>query len=113
MRVVLGNNSALEGYRDPLSDDPEKVRYRSLSGERETEMVFREGIALMDAAHDVLVTIPMHMVENPAWVECDDSTLLSMISEHFGNIPKKRPMLWGASAADKAASEARKKDKGN
>lgn len=99
MKLVIGNPFALEGYRLPESDDPERVHYRPLPGERETSFYFPEGMSVSEAASVVVETIPRHMDLSfgpPAWVECDDALLRRIICNHFGVSEKvKRPARWG------------------
>lgn len=104
MWVEIGNESAIEGYRDPRSDDPEKVRYRSASGERITQMAFPEGASLNDAFQSAVKIVAYHVAEGekPVWIDSDNATLEQMLKAQFG-IKTSRPKEWGR---DSGASRA-------
>lgn len=111
MYVNVGNNNAIEGYRDASSDDPDLVRYRPVDGERVTEVVFPEGTALNDAFSTTLAVMEHHMQEGstPAWVESDSDGLTSLLQEHWGLTKAKtsRPKTWGKdTGADEFAIHA-------
>jgi hypothetical protein len=97
--VQFGNDNAIEGYRDPTSDDPDLVRYRPLEGQRITEITFPEGISLQEAFQDAVAALGYHMAEGskPAWVESDSDGLQVLLVEHYGLTPSKntRPKTWG------------------
>lgn len=97
MRLTLGLDQAIEGYRDSNSDDPELLRYRPLEGERTTEVVFPEGTTVMNAFRMTLDLLPKHMAEGaaPVWIEGDDETLVTLLKNHFGVTKKSRPKNWG------------------
>lgn len=99
MYVHVGNNSAIEGFRDPTSDDPDLVRYRSAEGERVTEIVLPEGTGLNEAFSTVLAVLEHHMTTGatPAWVESDSEGLTSLLVEHWGlnKSATSRPKSYG------------------
>ena len=99
MKVVLGNPFALEGYRDEESDNPDRILYRPVEGEKETSFYFPEGMSLTEMASAVIESMPLHMDVQaglPAWVECDDTLLKKIICQHYGiSDRKKRPTKWG------------------
>lgn len=99
MYVHVGNNSAIEGYRDPSSDDPDKVRYRPLEGDRVTEIVIPDGTSLNEAFSTVLAVMDHHMIEGsaPAWIESDSEGLTALLREHWDLSAAKtsRPKTWG------------------
>jgi hypothetical protein len=101
MYVNVGNDNAIEGYRDATSDDPDLVRYRPLEGERVTEIVFPEGISLNEAFSTTLAALEHHMADgsSPSWVESDSEGLTALLQEHFGLTKAKtsRPKTWGSS----------------
>lgn len=103
MQVQIGNPFALEGYRDPSSDDPERVRYRPLPGERVTSIgPFPEGTDVGEAAALVVVTLSRHMDMTkglPAWIESDSSVLRELLCSHYNIKPTRtRPPTWGSGA---------------
>lgn len=98
MKLEIGNPHAIEGYRIPNSETPDKVHYRPLPGERVTSFVFPEGIQATEAAAVVLETMPKHMDSDgiPAWIDTDSPALHAILSEHYRLDPKrKRPIGWG------------------
>jgi len=99
VKVVVGNPFALEGFRDENSDEPERVRYRTIEGERETSFFFPEGMPLTEMASAVIESIPLHMdlsLGNPPWIEADDTLLKKILCQHYGiSDRKKRPARWG------------------
>lgn len=96
MWVEIGNASAIEGYRDPRSDDPEKVRYRPAEGQRITQVSFPEGTVLLDAFQSTVKLIDYHIAagEKPSWIDSDNATLEQMLKENFG-VKASRPKDWG------------------
>ena len=104
MRVEIGNDHAIEGYRDPASDDPELVRYRPAPGQRTTEVIFPEGVGLQEAFLTVVGLLPQHMEEidadgqavRPAWIKSDTPALLSLLTDHYGLTRNVRPRSWGS-----------------
>ena len=116
MYVHVGNNNAIEGFRDPSSDDPDLVRYRPLEGDRVTEVVFPEGISLNDAFSTVLAVMEHHIAQGatPAWVESDSEGLTSLLQEHWDLTAAKtsRPKTWGkdTGATDFVATAARSEE---
>lgn len=98
MKVLLGNKTAVECYRDPASDDPDKVRMRPIEGQRVTEFVFPEGVGLQEALSTIQASMPFHFAEGskPVWVESDSAGLEAVLKEQFGISSKlNRPASWG------------------
>lgn len=99
MYVEFGNADALEGYRDPTSDDPDAVRYRALGGQRVTQIVFPEGMGLQESFSAAITALGYHMTEGskPNWIESDSEGLVTLLQEHYGITPSKniRPKAWG------------------
>ena len=99
MYVELGNDKAIEGYRDPTSDDPDLVRFRPLEGQRTTLFVIPEGMGLQEAFSSVVTASTYHIAEGekPAWVESDSEGLQTLLMEHFGitKSANTRPKTWG------------------
>lgn len=114
MWVEYGNANAIEGYRDPDSDDPELVRWREVpEAERITKVVFPEGMTLQEAFNDAVISINFNFAERevedpdhpdgvrterhkPVWVESDSEGLKALLTEHFGlKQGHKRPARWG------------------
>lgn len=114
MYVNVGNSSAIEGFRDPTSDDPDLVRYRPAEGDRVTEVVFPEGISLNEAFSTTLAVMDHHMAQGatPSWVESDSDGLTALLQEHWGLTKAKtaRPKTWGkdTGATDFVATAGRK-----
>jgi hypothetical protein len=98
MFVQFGNDNAIEGFRDPTSDDPELVRYREAEGQRVTTITFPEGVSLNEAFQTSLTSLTYHIAQDasPAWVESDNESLQSLLMEHFGLTKSKasRPKNW-------------------
>lgn len=99
MYVQIGNSDALEGYRDPTSDDPDAVRYRPLDGQQVTTLNFPEGVGLQESFSATVTALGYHMTDGatPAWVESDSEGLLALLLEHFNITASKntRPKTWG------------------
>lgn len=97
MRVEIGNDHAIEGYRpDP---DKDLILYRSVAGEQVTRFVFPDGMGIDEAVAAVSVTMSAHMQQGalPAWVEADDPTLQVYLSALWHIAPDvKRPASWGS-----------------
>lgn len=102
MQVHFGNRNAIEGYRDPVSDDPDLVRYRKIEGERVTSVIFPDGIGLQEAYSNSLAALSYHMEagESPAWIECDSPGLTALLREQFPIARLGRPASWGHIAKD-------------
>lgn len=83
--VNIGNNDAIEGFRDPTSDDPDLVRYRPAEGERVTNIVFPEGMSLNEAFSTTLAALEHHMAQGatPTSIESDSDGLASLLREHW------------------------------
>jgi hypothetical protein len=96
MYLEFGNDKAIEGYRDPRSDDPEKVRHRPAPGQRITQVAFPEDTPLLEAFQSVVKLIDYHVTqgEKPAWVDSDSAGLEKLLKEHLG-IKASRPKQWG------------------
>lgn len=96
MWLECGNESTIEGYRDPRSDNPEKVRYRPAQGERITQVAFPEGTTLNEAFQSAVKLLAYHIAagEKPAWIDSDNQMLERMLRENFG-VKGSRPKGWG------------------
>jgi hypothetical protein len=97
MYVQFGNADALEGYRDPTSDDPDLVRYRPLDGDRVTTITFPEGMGLQEAFSTAVTALGYHMADggSPAWIESDSEGLQALLLENYGLTKNTRPKTWG------------------
>lgn len=103
--VRFGNDTAVEAYRDPSSDDPDKVRYRAVGGQRVTTLTFLEDVPLAEAFTTAVTTVNHHFdgaqIEGtpsqdrprPAWVESDSPGLQALLTEHYG-VKASRPRSW-------------------
>src|SRR5438270_256376 len=96
MYLEFGNDHALEGYRDPRSDNPELVRYRPAMGQRITQVSFPDDIPLLEAFQGAVKLIDYHVAqgEKPAWIDSDSAGLEKLLKEHLG-IKGSRPKQWG------------------
>ena len=95
MRVEIGNDNAIEEYREPGSDE---LRVRALEGERVTTLLFPEDYSLGDAVTSTVDALRHHMRADtkPAWIESDVEPLRQMLCEHYAVDPSKtRPLTWG------------------
>ena len=95
----VGTNSAVEAYRDPLSDDPEKIRYRALSGERIVHLEISDDDVYTDAVHDCVESIRLHLQRdtNPLWIECTNGRIQEALLANYGLSlsAARRPVDWG------------------
>lgn len=101
MRVVLGNESAVEAHRRP---GEEEVLYRELEGQHVTTIEFPENPSLQEAVAVVTEIVGHHFQDGatPSWVECDSEGLKALLCEQFHINPRhnKRPKDWGKDDAD-------------
>lgn len=99
MYVEFGNSDALEGYRDATSDDPDKVRYRQIEGQRVTTVNFPDGMSLQEAFSTAITVLGYHMQAGaaPTFIESDSVGLQSLLEEHYAIPASKnsRPKTWG------------------
>lgn len=101
MYLEFGSDSAIEGYRDPEGEDPEKVLYRPLEGQRVTRVVFPEDTGIMEAFRSATELVRYHMQGDPVWINSDSESLEKLLKEHF-SVSKGRPRTWGKdTGADK------------
>lgn len=96
MWLEVGNDSAIEGYRDPTAPNPEAVQYRAAPGQRVTRVVFPDGMLLQEAFTSAVKLMDYHVAagESPAWVDSDSKSLEQLVKEHF-SIKQGRPRTWG------------------
>ena len=95
MFVAIGNDTAVEGYREEPGGP---IVYAELEGQRVTELVIPDdGISIPDAVATVTATLGAHMTGKPVWIESDNETLRAYLCE-FYKVPltKTRPATWGA-----------------
>ncbi len=104
MLVRFGNSEAVEAFRDPASDDPDRVLYRRLRGDLVTQCKIPPGVDEDEAFVTVLGAVRHHMVAGsaPAWIEAEDGALGRRLAQHFG-VSDKRPVGWGGPGAVGAA----------
>lgn len=99
MWVEIGNDHAIEGYRDPNSDDPDLVRFRPLEGQRVTTSSIPDDMNLQQAFANVVAGMAYHLEEGakPAWIESDNESLQMLLCEHYGITKSQntRPKTWG------------------
>jgi hypothetical protein len=99
MYVQIGNDNALEGYRDPTSDDPDAVRYRAMDGQQVTTLNFPEDTGLQEAFSATVTALGYHMAQDakPSWIQSDSAGLQALLQEHFGitDSQNTRPKTWG------------------
>lgn len=105
MFVLIGNATAREPHRDQASDDPEKVLFRPLPGERVTELKFPPGTSVPQAYNETIAALGFHMEPGsvPVWIETDNAQLKKLLLDHWGltATKAKRPAKWGeATGAD-------------
>lgn len=106
--VLMGNPCAVEAYRDPRSDDPDKVRYREVAGDRVTEVHLPDGEPLSHAYATILDVYQRHFgaAVPPLWIECEEPGLKALLLDHFDRmrfalppdtplIGRGRPAGWG------------------
>jgi hypothetical protein len=112
--VQLGNDHAVEAYRDDASDDPEQIQYRAVRGRQITAMVLPEDWSLSEAFTTVLKAAELHFDTDPAtddkhppaWVESDSDGLAALLAEHFGIKANRRPAGWKGDHPSVAALRA-------
>ncbi len=105
--VEIGNETAIEGYRDPASDDPELVRYREAGGQRTTRLTYPEDIGLQEAFSGTVTAMRAHLAEGgkPVWIDSDSAGLKTLLCEHYQIDPKKtKPRTWGGGKAGGATA---------
>ncbi len=118
MLVEFGNEHALEGYRDPQSDNPDLVRYRPLPGERVTTFLLPDDMGLQEAYASIVGAFSYHIEggEKPSWIECDQPGLSTLLQEHYRVFDTERPAGWGktdkATTAPKKTAHRRTKKEG-
>lgn len=102
MWVEFGNENAVEGYRDPTAENPDKVLWRPLEGQRITSVTFPEDVRLQEAFTTAVSAISMHFANDgdgnthsPTWVDSDNEGLKTLLQEQFGVQGKARPKTWG------------------
>ena len=99
MKVEIGNDQALEGYRDPQGEDPDLVLYRAAPGQRTTTLKVPDGMGLSEAFTSITAALKKHMSEDatPVWIESDSAGLQALLEEHYGlsKAQAKRPARWG------------------
>lgn len=97
MYLHVGNNKAIEGYRDPTSSNPEEVLYRDHPGEWVTELLFPSGITVSEAFRSTVAAMKNHLRRGaqPVWVEGDSEALVSLLVEEWGITENTRPPDWG------------------
>jgi hypothetical protein len=99
LHVLIGNPSAIEGYRDAASDDPHKLRFREAPGDHTTTISIPSGIPLHEAAAGCIDALRHQMKagERPAWIESNNEVLEAALLEHFGihRQANRRPRTWG------------------
>jgi hypothetical protein len=97
--VLIGNPNAIEGFRDPTSDDPDRLRFRQAPGERTTQIAFPAEMGLIDAFNSVVVSMGHQMATGsvPAWIETDVPELELLLLRHWNMsaTKNKRPRTWG------------------
>jgi hypothetical protein len=97
--VQIGNATAIEGYRDPDSDEPDRVRFRELPGQRTTTVQLPDDMNIVEAAQTVILSLGNHMLADtrPVWIECDVPMLRTYLCAHFGLAESStRPAEWGS-----------------
>lgn len=94
MYVLIGNDHALEGFRDGTSD---VLQFREAPGERITSFTFPAETNLRDAVSGVVVSLAHQMdpEAKPAWIESDVKPLEDLLCQHFGVSKNRRPATWG------------------
>lgn len=97
MYLHIGNDEALRSYRDPKSNEPDEVLYEDHPGEWVTELLFPEGITLVEAFRSTLEAMTHHIQRGakPKWVEGDNEALVSLLVEEWGISDNTRPPDWG------------------
>lgn len=94
MYVEIGNDHAIEGYRE---DDSDEVLYRLVDGQRVTRLVFPEGMTTQEAFSSTVAALGHHIhpEHKPAWIESSSPALLGLLVEHYELRTNKRPAAWG------------------
>ena len=102
MWVEFGNDNAIEGYREPGSDE---VKYRALEGQQVTTITLPEGVSLQEAFTTAVALVDHHFAvaneadgtrHKPAWVDSDSEGLKALLTENFGlKAGHARPKTWG------------------
>ena len=96
--IEFGTEDAVEGYRDETSDDPERVRYRPVEGQRIVTMSVPDGVSLNEAFRTVAAALELHIANGtrPVWVQTNSEHLTALLADLYrigdSNI---RPEHWG------------------
>ncbi len=96
MKVEFGNNTAIENYRDPESEEPDLVRSRPYPGEHVTTLIIPKEQGLWEAFRSCIGIFALHSEKDsvPVWVKSDNSDLERSLKVHY-KIKKSRPKTWG------------------
>lgn len=100
MYVEVGNEHAIEGYRE--NDD--EVLFRKVEGQRVTRLEYPSGIGLQEAFSATVTALTHHIAqgEKPSWIVTDSPGLETLLLEHYGLSTKqnRRPGSWGKTTKD-------------
>lgn len=94
MHAEMGNDRALEGYRDGEN----VLQFRILDGQRVTRVEFPPETGLQEAFSIVVDgVVPAHFQADakPVWVETDSEALKLLLEEKYGIKGSSRPTGWG------------------
>lgn len=110
--VSLGNESVIEGYKPDEGVDTTLFRPRKDLGSRVVSMNLSETegrmVEVLEGKPPVWVEQPSRSMnltmairlwthcsdKDPSWVESNDPLFASLLADHFGGIPTKRPKDW-------------------
>lgn len=97
MRVRFGSKNAIEGYRDPLCDDPSKVQYRTLEGERIIEFSLPGDLGIQESYQTVIGAMRHHIEDGmpPLWIESDQLGLQELLVSFYNISKNHQPKVWG------------------
>lgn len=99
MLIEIGNESPIEAYKE---EGERAWRYRPVSGRRVTTISVPAGMDTMTAFSSVVAALKKHMAAGsvPAWIECEDTQMKTMLRTHFGLSAQKikRPAGWDEEA---------------
>lgn len=95
--IEVGTASAVEGYRDADSDDPELVRYRDVTGQRIVTLTVPDGVNLNEAFRTIAAALELHIApgSSPEWVQTNNDSLTALLVDLYQIDNNTRPSSWG------------------
>lgn len=102
--IEMGSTSTLVPQEGPAGPDGRPVTtYERMAGEQVLRLVAPDDVVPREALLDIIAAVGHHMepddkgILRPAWIECSNADLLTLLCTHFGLNKKQaaRPKRWG------------------